>query len=72
MAKLTDESELDFQLSKKYGGQKLKDIPYHFFIWYKTNIAPTYANQDLHDYIKENWQVLMKEQSDANAWKENT
>ncbi len=56
--KLTDESIMPFG---KFLGQKLLNIPANYFLWFKDNVAPNYSNQNIHDYINDNIDVLKKE-----------
>ena len=55
---LTDDSPMPFG---KYSQHRMEDVPASYLIWFKENVAPTYANQGVHDYIDDNMNVLMKE-----------
>ena len=56
--KLEDESRMPFG---KYVGQKMVDVPASYLLWFKENVAPNMSNQNVHDYINDNLQVLKKE-----------
>ena len=56
--KLTDESPMPFG---KYVGVKMINLPGKFLLWYYENVPPNYGNQIVHDYIKENLDVIEKE-----------
>ena len=58
MAKLTDQSIMTFGAHK---GKKLIDTPGSYLLWIKHNIKPNSSNTDLHEYINDNLQVLLKE-----------
>ena len=45
----------------KYAGYEFINIPASYFLWFKAKVSPTYQNQHIHDYIKENLQVLEKQ-----------
>ncbi len=55
---LTDESHMPFG---KYVGQKMISVPASYLLWFKDNVAPNMSNQNVHDYINDNINVLKKE-----------
>ncbi len=58
MPPLTDK---DIMPMGKFIGYKMQDVPAWHLLWFKDNVPATYANQSIHDYIKENLKVLQKE-----------
>lgn len=56
--KLTDESPMPIGKRK---GTPMKDIDAHYLIAFKHNVPPNKNNQAVHDYINDNFQVLLKE-----------
>lgn len=60
---LTDD---DLMPSGKFTGHPMKLIPANYLIWYSENVQQNYENQNIHDYIKENLEVLKHEINQSN------
>lgn len=57
---LTDNSIMDASISKTHVAKELRQIPAHWFMWYKENVPRVGTNQNLFDYISENWLALQE------------
>ncbi len=54
---LTDDSIME---AGKYIGKPFKDIPTYYWFWFRDKFAPTYENQNIHDYINNKYKHLKK------------
>lgn len=51
----------DLMPEGKYRGIKMANVPADYLLWYKDNVCPTYDNDAIHNYIKDNLSILENE-----------